>query len=125
MPFARCDPYAMWGAPGVLARPQLTCGSPCDLLVAACVARGSPSAACLQQWLARVRSSGQLARVRSSGQLARVRSGGPLPRPARSRSLFVRARSSARRDLVSQHDPARGNPCTEACSVARVTIRMF
>jgi hypothetical protein len=99
---ARCG-----APPGVLARPQLTCGSPRDLLVAACIVRGSPSAACSQQWLARVRSSG------------------PLPRTARSRSLFVRARSSARRDLVSQLDPARGNPCAEACSVARVTIHMF
>jgi hypothetical protein len=99
---ARCG-----APPGVLARPQLACGSPHGLVVAACVARGNPSVTCSQQRLARVRSSG------------------PLPRPARSRSLFVHARSSAWRDLVSQHDPARGNPCAEACSVAHVTIRMF
>jgi hypothetical protein len=53
-----------WRAP--LAS-QLAYGSPRGLLVAACVARGSPSATCSQQQLARVRSSGprprSLARV--------------------------------------------------------------
>jgi hypothetical protein len=48
---------------------QLACGSPRGLLVAACAARGSPSATCSQQ--------------RSAASFAR------------SRSLFVRARSSA------------------------------
>jgi hypothetical protein len=49
---------------------QLACGSPRGLLVAACAARGSPSAMCSQQHLARVRSSGprprSLARVACS-----------------------------------------------------------
>jgi hypothetical protein len=57
------------GVEGPLAS-QLACGSPRGLLVAACAARGSPSATCSQQQLARVRSSGprprSLARVACS-----------------------------------------------------------
>jgi hypothetical protein len=56
-----------------VARPlasQLACGNPRGLLVAACSARGSPSATCSQQHLARVCSSGpqprSLARVSCS-----------------------------------------------------------
>jgi hypothetical protein len=53
-----------------VARPlasQLAYDSPRGLLVAACATRGSPSATCSQQHLARVRSSGPLPR-----SLARV-----------------------------------------------------
>jgi hypothetical protein len=68
-----------------VARPlasQLACGSPRGLLVAAYATRGSPSATCSQQQLARIHSSGprprSLARVAcSSVHAARPRRGCP------------------------------------------------